>query len=94
MKLSDTQIINTIIINKKNQVSNGRIKCHKYSRLQIEKTSKILCKGKLDVGNKENRISKQETRLSMGKNSELHVNGNFGIGFGSDIRIFDNAKLT
>lgn len=29
----------------------------------------------------------------MGKNSELEVNGEFSIGFGSDIRIFDNAKL-
>ena len=60
----------------------------------IDKTAKINCKGKLTIGDNENKQSKQETRFSIGKNSTINVNNNFSVGLGSDIRIFDNAKLT
>ena len=34
-----------------------------------------------------------ETRVSLNKNSEFKVNDKFSIGSGSDIRVFENAKL-
>lgn len=89
MKIGDISIIKTI----KMRLKGLHINCHRYARIVINKTAKIECKGKLIIGNKENQKSRQETRLSMGKNSNLKVQGNFSIGFGSDIRIFDNAKL-
>lgn len=89
MKKFDYSILNTIRMRK----GHNSVVCHKYTRIVIHKTAKIKCNGSLRIGNKENEKSKQETRLSMGKNSKLNVNGNFSIGFGSDIRIFDNAEL-
>ncbi len=65
----------------------------KYSRIYIMKNAKIIGKGSLKLGHKENPKSKQETRFSMGKNSELKLNGTFSAFSGTDIRIFDNAKL-
>ncbi len=99
MKITDMKIINTIKTNyRKNtnmSISNKKlIVCHKYARVVLDKTAQINCKGRLSIGTKENKKSKQETRLSMGKNSVLNINNNFFIGFGSDIRIFDNATLT
>lgn len=98
MKLSDIQICNTIKINtRKNTIADIRHKkmvlCHKYTRLMLNKNAKIECMGKLDIGSKENTASKQETRFSMGNNSKLIIDGHFNVGFGTDIRIFDNAEL-
>lgn len=83
----DISIMNNILYR------NKRIVFKKYSRANIDKTSVITGDGRITIGNKENSKSKQETRISLGKNSELKVNGHFGVGFGSDIRVFDNAKL-
>lgn len=89
MSIRDILVLKTI----KLRMIGGNISCHKYTRVYINKSAKIECKGKLNIGIKENIKSKQETRFSMGQDSYLKVNGNFSIGFGSDIRIFDNAKL-
>ena len=89
MNLKDIAILKTI----KMKFKKLNIICRKYTRICINKSAKIDCKGKLSIGTKENPKSKQETRFSMGKNSELNVTGNFSVGFGSDIRVFDNAKL-
>lgn len=89
MNIKDISLIKTLTLKFKKL----NIICHRYSKIVINKTAKIECKGKLSIGTKENHKSKQETRFSMGKNSKLNVEGNFLIGFGSDIRIFDNAKL-
>ncbi len=83
----DISVVNSILH------GNKRIAFKKYSRVNIDRSATISGNGKISLGNKENKKSKQETRLSLGKNSELMINGQFGVGFGSDIRVFDNAKL-
>lgn len=99
MDIKDIQLLNTIKINHRkntniNLTSKQLVLCSKYTRLMIDKSAKINCKGKLRIGTKENKNSKQETRFSMGKNSCLNINNDFSVGFGSDIRIFNNATLT
>lgn len=89
MNIKDISIIKTL----KMRVKKININCHKYTRINLDKTASIDCNGKLILGKKENPKSKQETRFSMGKNSKLNVKGDFSVGFGSDIRVFDNAKL-
>ena len=59
MRKFDYSIINTLKIRKKSK----NIICHKYTRLVIDKTANIQCIGKLNIGIKENKNSKQETRL-------------------------------
>lgn len=98
MKLTDIQIKNTIKVNcrKNSHVSMSKRKliiCHKYTRLVLHKAAKIECNGKLEIGTKENKASRQETRVSIGKDSKLTINGNFFVGFGSDIRVFNDANL-
>lgn len=99
MNLLDIQIKNTVKINcrRNSHVDVAKrkiIMCHKYTRLVLHKTAKIDCSGRLEIGAKENKASKQETRVSIGKNSTLAINGKFSVGFGSDIRVFDNANLS
>lgn len=89
MRVKDISIIKTI----KFRIKGLNINCHRHVSLYLNKNSKIECNGKLSIGIKENIESKQETRFSMGDLSYLKVNGKFSVGFGSDIRIFDNAKL-
>jgi acetyltransferase-like isoleucine patch superfamily enzyme len=64
-----------------------------YSRIVLDKRAKIVLNGVLILGQKENRHSTSETRLSLGKNSKLTINGDFSIYSGSDIRVFDNGEL-
>ncbi len=93
MKLLDIGFINTIKMNNKNITRKIKILCKRYCRLEIFKNAVIDVKGKLILGNKENSKSKMETRISLNENAELKVNGNFLVGAGSDIRVFQNAKL-
>lgn len=64
-----------------------------YSRIVIDKSAQIVLNGMLTLGSKENRESTSETRFSLGRKSSLIINGNFSIGSGSDIRVFDNGEL-
>lgn len=73
---------------------NGKFECYKYSRVVIDKTSKINIEGTFKLGLKENKKSKVETRFSIGKNAKMNIGKRFHIYSGSDIRIFDNAELT
>lgn len=65
----------------------------KYSRIILNKTAKIDCNGRIAIGVKENAKSKEETRFFMGNNANMKIRGNFDVGFGSDIRIFDGGEL-
>ena len=60
----------------------------------MHKNAKVNVKGKLVLGLKENKKSKQETRFFMDENAKINVKGNFNVGSGTDIRIFKNAELT
>lgn len=99
MRISQYNMLQTIRLNIKKNIKNNLRKknmiiCYKKSKIFLDKTSQINCNGKLRFGVKENPKSKQETRISMGKNSEFNIEGDFSIGFGSDVRIFDNAKFS
>ena len=99
MSISQYNMLQTIRLNIKKNIKNNLRKknmiiCYKNSKIFLDKTSQINCNGKLRFGVKENPKSKQETRISMGKNSEFNIEGDFSIGFGSDVRIFDNAKFS
>ena len=99
MNIFKYNLFQTILINMKRNIeisikNKKIIYLYKYVRLDIKKSSKIMCIGKLNVGVKENTKSKEETRITLQNYSKLEVKGNFRIGSGSDIRIFDNAKLT
>ena len=93
MKLSRIGIINTIKMNLKNTNKKLQIICEKYCRMDIDRSSLIKVDNRLIIDSKENPKSKMETRVSLKKNSEFKVNGNFSIGTGTDIRVFENGKL-
>lgn len=85
--------INTMKMNLKNSQKKTKIICKKYCAVQIERKSSINVKEKLIVGMKENKKSKVETRITLENNSKLTVNGNFSIGSGTDIRVFEGGDL-
>lgn len=99
MKIFKYNVLQTILVNLNKKVCNSIkekkiVLCHKYVRLYMEKKSQIKCLGKLTIGAKENPKSKIETRVSLHQNSKLCIKNNFKIGSGSDIRVFNNGKLT
>ena len=99
MSINQYSIMQTIKLNsKKNIKSNMKKKemilCYKDSKILIDKEAQIICKGKLRIGVKEHLKSRQETRLSMGKNAKFTIEGDFSVGFGSDIRIFNNGEFS
>ena len=65
-----------------------------YSSIDVDKSAQLVLNGALILGFKQNRKSKNETRLSLGKKSSMTVNGRFKVQSGSDIRVFDNGELT
>lgn len=85
--------INTIKMNLRNSQKKMKIICKRYCAAQIERKSSINVKGKLIVGMKENRKSKTETRITLKNNSKLTVDGNFSVGAGTDIRVFEGGNL-
>lgn len=90
MKLFKYDWLKLITLYKK---TKGKFLCCRYCRVFINKSAKLNVLGKLILGTKENPKSKLETRFSMGKNSKLEVKGRFLIGSGTDVRIFDGAKV-
>ena len=89
--MKNLDLIKTIYYNRKVE---GKIECHKYTRMVVHKKAKINVKGKLILGFKANKKSKQETRFFMEEDSKLNIEGDFNVGAGTDIRIFKNAELT
>ena len=84
-------LIKTIYYSKKVE---GEIECHKYVRMVVAKKANLNIKGKLILGSKANKKSKQETRFYIEDDAKLTVTGDFNVGAGTDIRIFKNAELT
>ena len=72
---------------------NGKYEIFKNSKIFLNKTSKIINKGILKIGFKENIKSNIETRLMLAENASLKINGIFTIYGGSDIMIQKNAEL-
>ena len=91
-------LIQTILFNCKKNVDttfkkHKMIEILKYCRICMNKTAVIECKGNLILGIKENIKSREETRLSLGKDSKMVINNTFKAYAGTDIRVFDNAEL-
>jgi len=91
-KILEINLMQTVYLSKK---YHGKFHCYKKSRIDIHKKANITFNNNSNLifGKKEHKKSKEETRLSMNNNSNLIINGNFTVGFGSDIRIFDGATL-
>jgi acetyltransferase-like isoleucine patch superfamily enzyme/coenzyme F420-reducing hydrogenase beta subunit len=63
-------------------------------RIEMDSSAKIILKGKFVLGLKEFKKSSVETRLQVGKNATVIINGNFKVYNGSDIRVLENGILT
>ena len=85
-------ILKTLLLSKK---YSSKIKCTINSKIELDKTAKIKTNNysQIVIGKKENVKSKQETRLSLEKEATMIVNGDFIVGGGSDIRIFNGGIL-
>lgn len=64
-----------------------------YAVIELHKGGRILKKGISVIGNKKYYKSKLETRLLVGRNATLDLQGNVIIGYGSDIEVFPKATL-
>ena len=59
----------------------------------IRKSATLEINGSIMLGTKENSKSKLETRFSLGHQSTFRINGDFTVGSGSDIRVFNGGTL-
>lgn len=66
---------------------------YKYSSVLIDKKAKIKCNSVFTFGYKKIKGSKLESRLLIGRDAVLEINGRFEVFYGADIEVFDNAKL-
>lgn len=65
-----------------------------YCSVVISKSAKLHISAVIVVGKKIHfPYSKLETRLLLLQNSELKIDGAFSFGYGSDIEVFEHAKL-
>ncbi len=78
---------------KSNIRHNRYIVIHKYSILELKKTSSINLNGILKLGVKRFAHSKLETRLLVENGGSITIDGNWSLAYGSDIEVFQNASL-
>ena len=62
--------------------------------IEVHEGGRILKKGISVLGRKKFKKSRLETRLLVDNNATLQLDGMVNIGYGADIEIFPNAKLT
>ena len=88
----------TIFINivRKNIISTSRLDfvCTRYCSLSFDKSARVIINKTFVLGHKQLKNSKLETRISVGKNGTLIVNGYFSIYYGTEIRIYEGAILS
>ncbi len=99
MNIFKVNFIDLLLINLRKNTNSAITKKKlilpfKYCRTVISKSAVIKCNNTLILGYKENKKSKQETRLSLGSKSNMTINGAFTAYSGSDIRVFDGGELT
>lgn len=73
---------------KKNKIVYAKSNC-----LYIHKTAKVSLNGKLYLSRNQRGILDSKSILVMQKNSKLVSKGEFSIGYGADIRLFDEATI-
>lgn len=88
----ENNILKSIYYSK---LAGSKVVCKSNSKIIMNKSSlfKGDSKSRITIGYKENKKSKVETRISLGKCSTFLCEGNFRIGSGSDIRVFDGGNL-
>ena len=88
----ENNILKSIYYSK---LAKSKVICKSNTKIVKDKTSlfRLNNGARLTIGFKENKKSKVETRISIGKNAKFVCDGNFRIGAGSDIRIFDEGNL-
>ena len=67
---------------------------HPHTNLYLDKTSKIKINGMLHVGASTIKGDTLHTKLILKKNALFDVKGDYSIGAGSDIQVFDNSVFT
>lgn len=65
----------------------------KYSKIELHKNSKLICKNILFMGTKQVQSSVMETRLLLEENATLQINNSFSMYAGSYIRVIKNGQL-
>ena len=66
---------------------------HPNSIIQLDDKSKLILKGFLEIGIRQVKKSKKESRILLEEGSSMLVDGNFKIYAGSYIRVIKNSKL-
>lgn len=79
----------------KNVEKNSIMPCVSYpnSIVQLDNKSKLILKGILEIGTRQVKESKKESRILLEEGSSMLVDGNFKIYSGSYIRVIKNSKL-
>jgi acetyltransferase-like isoleucine patch superfamily enzyme len=85
--------INLIRKNTQSRSSFGFIPT-RYCSIAVDKSAQIKLNEKIIFGWKQFGKSRLETRLYVGKNSSLIVNGHYNVYSGSDIRVYPGGTLT
>lgn len=65
----------------------------KYSKIELYKNAKLLCKNILFMGEKQVKSSTLETRLLLEENATFQINKSFSMYAGSYIRVIKNGHL-
>lgn len=82
------------VLDKKVQKSRKiGIVSYKYSKIELHKNAKLLCKNILFMGNKQVKSSNMETRLLLEENATFQINKPFTMYAGSYIRVIKNGCL-
>lgn len=66
---------------------------YKYSKIELHKNTRLLCKNILFMGNKQVQSSNMETRLLLEENATFEIKKEFTMYAGSYIRIIKNGHL-
>lgn len=74
-------------------LSNKYISFSPHSHCEISKNAKLNIQGKFRLGVGRFKNNHTETKLLVDSNAELTILNDFVIGYGSDVEIFENAKL-
>ncbi|MHC4109884.1 MAG: Coenzyme F420 hydrogenase/dehydrogenase, beta subunit C-terminal domain [Planctomycetota bacterium] len=85
--------INLVMRNTRSKVKIGFIPT-RYCSVMVDRSAQIELNERFVLGWKQFRKSRIETRLYLGKNASLIVNGSFNVYNGSDIRVYPGGILT
>lgn len=80
---------------RKNIIISGKLyfRPYKYCRISIDKTAKLILNAPFIMGAKQVISSHLETRLLLEKNSQMTINGSFGMYCNSYIRVLNGGEL-